>query len=143
MLAAAGTTGLSQPTRAVELLKRPRVSAAEVLRAARPEGLGVAREDVFATVEVELKYSGYVARERARSERLRSQAGFTLRGDLPYMEFRTVSFEAREKLARVRPGTLAQAGRIPGGSPVDLQNLMLEVRRLAVGPSSDSGTEAP
>jgi tRNA uridine 5-carboxymethylaminomethyl modification enzyme len=46
------------------------------------------------------------------------------------MAFDTVSFEAREKLTRIRPGTLAQAARIPGVSPADLQNLMLEVRRL-------------
>ena len=50
--------------------------------------------------------------------------------DLPYLEFLTLSHEAREKLAGVRPATLAQAARIPGVSPADLQNLILEVRRL-------------
>jgi tRNA uridine 5-carboxymethylaminomethyl modification enzyme len=131
VLADAGSSELSEPTRAIELLRRPRVGAADVLRAARPEGGDVPRADVLATVEVELKYSGYVARERARADRLRSQADFALSRDLPYEGFRTLSFEAREKLAQVRPGTLAQAGRIPGVSPADLQNLVLEVRRLA------------
>jgi tRNA uridine 5-carboxymethylaminomethyl modification enzyme len=78
---------------------------------------------------VELKYEGYVRRERQRADRLRSQAGFLLREDLPYGEFVTLSREAREKLGRVRPDTLAQAARIPGVSPADLQNLVLEVRR--------------
>ena len=87
--------------------------------------------EILAAVEAELKYEGYVARERERAERLRERAGFELADDLPYQAFETISWEAREKLARIRPQTLAQAGRIPGVSPADLQNLMLEVRRLS------------
>ena len=49
--------------------------------------------------------------------------------DLPYLEFETLSYESREKLARIRPETFAQAARVPGVSPADLQNLLLEVRR--------------
>jgi len=143
VLAEAGTSGLTEPTRAIELLKRPRVSAQEILRATNPAGLEVPREDVFATVEVELKYSGYVARERARAERLRSHAGFALSEDLPYLDFLTVSFEAREKLSRVRPGTLSQAARIPGVSPADLQNVILEVRRLGAVTTADAEGGAP
>ena len=54
--------------------------------------------------------------------------------DLPYSTFVTLSHEAREKLQLVRPSTLAQAARIAGVSPADLQNLMLEVRRLRALP---------
>jgi tRNA uridine 5-carboxymethylaminomethyl modification enzyme len=79
-----------------------------------------------------------VARERERAERLRARAGFLLDDDLPYASFATISYEAREKLTRIRPGTLAQAARIPGVSPADLQNLMLEVRRL--GSSMETGS---
>jgi tRNA uridine 5-carboxymethylaminomethyl modification enzyme len=87
-------------------------------------------DETAPAVEVDLKYEGYVRRERERAERLREQAAFSLRDDLPYREFVTLSFEAREKLSRVRPDTLAHASRIPGVSPADLQNLILEVRRL-------------
>ena len=87
----------------------------------------------LSAVEVELKYEGYVLRERQRAERLRDQAKFELADDLPYSDFATLPQEAREKLTRVRPGTLAQAGRIPGVSPADLQNLLLEVRRFTAG----------
>jgi tRNA uridine 5-carboxymethylaminomethyl modification enzyme len=80
-------------------------------------------------VQVELKYEGYVVREKERAARLREQANFLLDNDLPFMEFVTLSYEAREKLARIRPETLAQAARIPGVTPADLQNLLLEVRR--------------
>jgi tRNA uridine 5-carboxymethylaminomethyl modification enzyme len=125
-----GSAGLSEPTRAVDLLKRPRVRARALLEASGGEELGHVSDESLAAVEVELKYEGYVARERERAARLREQAAFRLAEELPYGDFVTISHEAREKLARVRPATLAQAGRIPGVSPADLQNLILEVRRL-------------
>ena len=132
LLEAAGSRPLAGPVRGAELLKRPGVGAAAVFAAAGgapPADPGA--EEVFQAVEVELKYEGYVARERERAQRLRQQASFRLDVHLPYAEFATLSVEAREKLALVRPGTLAQAARIPGVSPADLQNLILEVRRMA------------
>jgi len=134
LLKGAGTTPISEPTRAVELLKRPEVGARALMEAGGGPSMDEAGDDsVLAAVEVELKYEGYVMRERERSERLRNQAEVVLHDDLPYGDFATISFEAREKLARVKPGTLAQASRIPGVSPSDLQNLLLEVRRLRSG----------
>lgn len=128
IVTAAGGEGLGGATRAVEVLRRPRVGARDLLDAA---GAGLeAHPDAVAAVEVELKYEGYVARERARAARLREYANFLLDNDLPYEDFVTISLEAREKLRTARPATLAQAGRIPGVSPADLQNLVLEVRRL-------------
>ena len=85
--------------------------------------------EVLMAVEVELKYEGYVGRERERAERLQEQAKVLLDHDLPYLEFATLSHESREKLFRIKPETFAQAARIPGVSPADLQNLLLEVRR--------------
>jgi tRNA uridine 5-carboxymethylaminomethyl modification enzyme len=124
----AGETPLAQPTRAAELLRRPRVRAARLLEATGRSA--ESQQDAVAAVEMELKYEGYVAREQERAGRVREHANFLLDNDLPYMTFITLSFEAREKLSRVQPSTLAQAGRIPGVSPADLQNLILEVRRL-------------
>jgi len=132
-----GTTGISGSVRAVELLKRPGVSARALAEAGSAAFLDEANlhEDMLAAVEVELKYEGYVKREEERAEVLRKQASFKLEGDLPYAEFLTLSLEAREKLLRIRPASLAQAGRIPGVSPADLQNLMMEVRRLGRHPA--------
>jgi tRNA uridine 5-carboxymethylaminomethyl modification enzyme len=118
---------------AAAALRRHGVGTSEVLRS--PEGAALRQAvdisvDVAHTVEVEIKYEGYVRRERERAERLRAQATLVLRDDLPYREFVTLSYEAREKLARIKPDTLAHASRIPGVSPADLQNLILEVRRL-------------
>ncbi|MGB1655833.1 MAG: tRNA uridine-5-carboxymethylaminomethyl(34) synthesis enzyme MnmG [Longimicrobiales bacterium] len=130
MLEEVGSSPIQQKMRAVELLKRPRVSARSLVALAEKPPRGELADEILAAVEVELKYAGYVERERARAMRLRSQATFLLDDELPYMDFVTVSWEAREKLSVVRPGSLAQAGRIPGVSPADLQNLMLEVRKL-------------
>jgi tRNA uridine 5-carboxymethylaminomethyl modification enzyme len=122
-----------EPVRAVELLRRPGVRAQKLLDAA-PEAVRIeADEAVLAAVQVELKYEGYVQRERERADRLRAQAEFSLPDDLPYRELVTLSYEARGKLDRIRPATLAHAARIPGVSPADLQNLILEVRRRPRG----------
>ena len=134
LLAEAGSGPLSGPVRAVELLRRPRVRAEDLLSVGDSEIDGVTgkeglRAGVLRAVEVELKYEGYVERERERAARLTEQSKLLLDHDLPYLEFETLSYESREKLAQIRPETFAQAARVPGVSPADLQNLLLEVRR--------------
>ena len=76
---------------------------------------------------MELKYEGYLVREREAVQRLADLAHFQLPPDMSYGELSSLSTEARQKLDRVRPTSLAQAGRIPGISPSDLQNLVVEV----------------
>ena len=77
--------------------------------------------------DIELKYSGYLTRERAAASRLSQMEEFVLPDGLEYDGLTTLSFEARQKLTIVRPGSLGQAGRIPGVSPSDLQSLVMEV----------------
>jgi tRNA uridine 5-carboxymethylaminomethyl modification enzyme len=129
LLEGAEAGAIREPVRAAELLKRPGVRASDLARAGDAPFAGRDMEDALTAVEVEVKYAGYVERELDRAGRLREQASFVLPNGLPYRDFITLSFEAREKLDRIQPGTLAQAGRIPGVSPADLQNLMMEVRR--------------
>jgi tRNA uridine 5-carboxymethylaminomethyl modification enzyme len=135
VLEAVGSAPIQRPVRAVELLKRPDVEAGQLLVAGG--GGGMVGEDaaVLTAVEVDVKYAGYVERERERAARLREKAEVRLPEELPYREFTTLSYESREKLVRIRPTTLAQAGRIPGVSPADLQNLVLEVKRWRSGPT--------
>jgi tRNA uridine 5-carboxymethylaminomethyl modification enzyme len=130
VLAAAGYERPSESMRALDLARRPGVNATALARAAGA-GLDARDEEALAAVEVEIRYEGYVRRERERAERLREQEGFSLPSGLPYERFISLSTEARQKLARIRPETLGQAGRIPGVSPSDLHNLVLEVRRHA------------
>ena len=127
VLEAAGTAPIECAARARELVRRPGVTARALLAAT--EDAPEFGQDVLATVEIDTKYEGYVRRERDRAEKLRAQAEFAIPADAPFDEFATLSHEARQKLTRVRPANLAQASRIPGVSPADLQNLVMEVRK--------------
>jgi tRNA uridine 5-carboxymethylaminomethyl modification enzyme len=139
-----GSAITDEPVHAEDLVRRPEVGARALLRAAgfgdELAGVGI-DEEVVHGVEVELKYAGYVRRERERAERLRAQAEFALPEDTPFHRFKTLATEAREKLARIRPVHLAQASRIPGVSPADLQNLVLEVKRWRRGPREGDGSD--
>ncbi|GBD32027.1 tRNA uridine 5-carboxymethylaminomethyl modification enzyme MnmG [bacterium HR33] len=122
-----GERPLQEPTRIAELVRRPRVRLRELLRASGVELALGDLEEALMSVEIELKYEGYLERERQAARKLSEMANFRLPVDLPYLEFKSLSTEARQKLDRIRPQSLAQAGRIPGVSPSDLQNLVLEV----------------
>ena len=136
---AAGSTSLSPasapaevgtlggPERVAALVKRPGTSLRRLLAAA---GVPVSwNQEAVVAAEIELKYEGYLAREREAAARLAEMTDFVLPQDLPYHELASLSTEARQKLDRVRPSSLAQAGRIPGVSPSDLHNLVIETTR--------------
>ncbi len=128
VLRALGQSEIAEPQRVADLTRRPGVSLREMLIRAMDEPREYA-EDIWTSAETELKYAGYLERERDAARKLAEMANFRLPQDLPYAELRSLSTEARQKLERVRPESLAQAGRIPGVSPSDLQNLVLEVIR--------------
>ena len=127
VLARAGSAPLAQPVKIVEVARRQHVPLRPLLDAA---GVGASIPDeALVTAELEIKYAGYFERERAQADRLKRLAGFALDADLPYAEFRSLTMEARQKLAALRPRTLAQAAGVPGVSPNDVQNLVMEVER--------------
>ncbi len=129
LLEEAGSAETHGPKKASDLLRRPGISAAALARAAKAPFWVDQEMDALAAVEMEIKYKGYIDLEEARVRTLSKQADFKLHSLLPYQEFSSLSIEAREKLSKVRPSSVAQAGRIPGVSPADLQNLVMEVRR--------------
>jgi tRNA uridine 5-carboxymethylaminomethyl modification enzyme len=127
ILSAARTAPLSQPVKVIEVARRHDVSLHKLL-----EAVGVGAEidnDALVTADLEIKYAGYFERERAQAERMRRMGDFSLDADIEYAEMRSLSLEARQKLSNLRPGSLAQASRIPGVSPSDLQNLVIEIER--------------
>ena len=136
LLADAGSTPLPHAARVAEIAKRQNISLAALFEAT---GVGTSLErEALITAELELKYAGYFERERVQAEKMKRMGDFPLPPALPYEELRSLSTEARQKLGALRPRTLAQASRVPGVSPNDLQNLVLEIerRRLAADAAS-------
>ena len=127
ILEEAGSVPLVHAVRASELAKRNKVSLKSLFQAANV-GHDLPAEAVV-SAELDIKYSGYFARERLAADKLNAMGGFVLPADLPYAGMQTLSTEARQKLDSRRPSTLAQASSIPGISPSDLQNLVFEVER--------------
>lgn len=127
LLDVAGSAPLAHAMRIAEVVKRQGVTLADLFSVAGV-GSGLA-PDAVVTTELELKYEGYFERERSMAEKIRRMGEFSLDDGLPYAQMRSLSTEARQKLAAIRPRTLAQASRISGVSASDLQNLVIEVER--------------
>ena len=129
-LAAVGESPIGQRKRLSELLLRTGVSVdglAEALPAfgARLRGeIGAVREDVRA-VEIGVKYAGYIERERLVAEKIRRLEGIRIPEGFDFGSLGSLSIEARQKLMRIRPLTIAQASRIPGVSPADINVLLV------------------
>ena len=131
LLESRGTATLSHAVPVAELAKRNELSLRDLF-AACSVGAHLSR-DALMSADLELKYAGYFARERTAADRMRTMGAFALSPELPYATFRSLSLESRQKLATVRPTTLAQAAGVPGVSPSDLQNLIIEIERLRRG----------
>jgi tRNA uridine 5-carboxymethylaminomethyl modification enzyme len=106
-----------------ELLRRPGFHASDLMRhgLAAPE---LAR-DVAEAAEIDIKYSGYLARQQQQIEQARKQQHRPIPAGIDYAAIATLSSEAREKLALVQPATLGQASRVAGVSQADLTALLL------------------
>jgi tRNA uridine 5-carboxymethylaminomethyl modification enzyme len=127
VLALVESAPIEHAVKVAEVARRQNVSLPDLFAAA---GVGAElHRDALITAELELKYAGYFDRERDQAAKMKRMGQFALDDSVPYAEFRSLSFESRQKLTQIRPSTLAQAARIPGVSPTDLQNLVLEIEK--------------
>ena len=124
-----GSAPLTERQPLDRLLRRPHVSLSGLASGEGPLPSPKFDADALAVVEMEVKYDGYIRREQERAAAMAEREAHPLPPDAPYMDFASLSYEARQKLDTVRPGTLGQASRIPGVSPSDLQNLLVELRK--------------
>ena len=107
-----------------ELLRRPEVRYADIAGHGRVVAGEVARE-----VETQTKYAGYIERARACVERLAGMNRQAIPGDFDFWALPALRHECREKLDRIRPANLGQAGRVPGVTPADLAVLSVALKR--------------
>ena len=118
-----GETELSASARLSDLIKRPNVHYDDL--AACVPGMPELRADAREQTEIELKYEGYIDRQRAEVKKFLREEEMRLPDDLDYMTVDTLRVEARQKLNKVKPASLGQASRIPGVSPGDITVLMI------------------
>ncbi len=119
---------LRRETRALDLLARPKVGY-HALMTLPGLGPGVTDPQIAEQLDIQAKYAGYIDRQLQEIERHRAQEETVLPPDFPFDQVRGLSSEVREKLLRVRPSTLGQAGRIPGLTPAAISLLLIHLRR--------------
>jgi tRNA uridine 5-carboxymethylaminomethyl modification enzyme len=116
---------ISAPLLVSDLARRPELPLGAILSAKRIPF----SDEAAAWADIEFKYAGYLRKERLSAERLTQLEQFELPDGLDYGNLRSLAYEARERLQALRPKTLGQASRIPGVSPSDLHNILMELTR--------------
>ncbi len=129
-----GTTPLHGGCKLSELINRPQVNLSNIAKqipALRNHfaTLQQDKEEIIEAAEIEMKYSGYIARERVLAEKTSRLEDIKIKGRFQYEKITQLSTEARQKLTAINPETLAQAGRIPGVSPNDVSVLLVLLGR--------------
>ena len=120
--------GIEREYSFASLLRRPNVSYHSLMTLPNA-GNGVDQSDVVEQIEIQAKYQGYVLRQREEVERHSQLEGKRLPVDLDYDKVRGLSAEVRQKLSRIRPETLGQAGRISGVTPAAISLLLVHLKR--------------
>ncbi len=127
LLEAAGSSPLSEPVKASDLLRRPEATWDMIAELAPPpESLD---EEITTAVSVEIKYEGYIDRQKRQVERMRKMERVRVPVDFDYDGVPGLLSESRQKLKKLRPRTLAQAGRVSGVTPADLHILWIALER--------------
>lgn len=129
-----GTTPLKQGVKLIDILSRPQANI-ENIRASLPlfneeiekavEKETIRKEEIVEAAEILIKYSGYIEREKIIADKLTRLESIKIKGKFKYEELQSLSTEARQKLAKIDPETIAQASRIPGVSPSDINVLLV------------------
>ena len=129
-----GTTPLHESSKISDLIARPQLNISKLcefvpeLRQAieKPENR---KEEIAEAAEIKMKYKGYIERERIIADKMHRLENIKIKGHFNYAQLHEISTEGRQKLERINPETLAQASRIPGVSPSDINVLLVLMNR--------------
>ena len=125
-----GTTPLRQGCKLIDLINRPQITIeniAEHVSAFKREldKISDRKEEIVEAAEILIKYEGYIGRERIIADKLARLESIKIKGKFDYNSIQSLSTEARQKLMKIDPETIAQASRIPGVSPSDINVLLV------------------
>lgn len=129
-----GTTPLREGCKLIDLVTRPQINL-QNLSELVPElkqliaSLPNRNDETAEAAEIKMKYKGYIERERMVADKMHRLENIKIKGHFNYLEMEQLSTEARQKLAKINPDTLAQASRIPGVSPSDINIMLILMNR--------------
>ena len=129
-----GTTPLQFGCKIADLIARPQITINELAKhipalQEKIAALPNRREEITESTEIKIKYQGYIEREKIVADKMIRLENIRIKGRFNYPELHELSTEARQKLQRIDPETLAQASRIPGISPSDINVLLVLLGR--------------
>ena len=133
-LVSMGEAPLTRGCKLIDVLTRPFVTINEISKHITKfsellDNVTDRREEIIEAAEIQIKYKGYIDRERQQAEKMQRLESIRIRGRFDYHNLLSLSTEARQKLERINPETLAQASRIPGVSPSDINVLLVLMNR--------------
>lgn len=129
-----GTTPLREGCKLIDLVARPQINLQNLFELV-PElkqliaSLPNRNDETAEAAEIKMKYKGYIERERIVADKMHRLENIKIKGHFNYLEMEQLSTEARQKLAKINPDTLAQASRIPGVSPSDINIMLVLMKR--------------
>ncbi len=133
-LNAMGYGDLQQTSKLIDIVARPNITIMGLVEVVaelkeKIEQLGSRSEEIVESAEINIKYKGYIERERLAADKLQRLNNIHLPKDFDYNSVQSLSTEARQKLSRIKPGTIGEASRIPGVSPNDISVLLVLMGR--------------
>jgi len=130
----AGTNPIRQKVKAITIAARPQVKLKELLEKMEIgrkvlKKMGMRKDEYTEAAEIKIKYEGYIQREKIIAEKIKRLEKLKIPEDIEYNELMSISTEGRQKLSRIKPENIGQAGRISGVSPSDINILLMYLGR--------------
>jgi len=129
-----GTSKIRQKVKAVTIASRPQIEIQDLIKEMKTgkemlDKLAKRRDEICESAEIRIKYEGYIKREKVVADKIKRLENLKIPDDINYGELLSISTEGRQKLTRIKPENLAQAGRISGVSPSDINILLMYLGR--------------
>ena len=128
------TTPINQSVKLERILLRPQILLSDLIEIFPPlkeqiDKITLNREEILQSVEIQIKYENYIEREKMIAEKIKKLEHIPLPENFDYSRLHSLSTEAKQKLNKIKPKNIAQASRIPGVSPSDINNLLIFLGR--------------